>query len=111
MHSTIEAPSQRQQKRLLETAAQKDIQQLLATTASINKRLGRLSSLRFRFFSGIVQGFGVVIGGTLVAYVLITLLLETLRQVNYIPLINGIFESEYFTFIVGRLLRLQTELL
>lgn len=76
----------------------------------LNERMRKANSLRNRFFMAVIQGFGVALGGTIVAYIIITILVETLRQINYIPIINMIFDSEYFSIFVDRLLHLQTEL-
>lgn len=86
------------------------LQRLEKSLKQVNKRLDKAMSLRFRLLNGIVQGFGVVLGGTIIAYVVITILIETLRQINYIPIINMIFDSEYFSIFVDRLGSLQTQL-
>ncbi len=86
------------------------LQRLEKSLIRVNQRLDRAMSLRFRLLNGIVQGFGVVLGGTIIAYVVITILVETLRQINYIPIINMIFDSEYFSIFVERLGSLQTQL-
>jgi len=37
-------------------------------------------------------------------------LVEALRQVNYIPMINMLFDSEYFRIFIDRLTNLQSQL-
>ena len=92
------------------TELEKELKQLDKQLHILNARMRKMSSLRFRFFSAVVQGFGVALGGTIVAYIVITIVVETLRQINYIPIINMIFDSEYFSIFVDRLINLQTEL-
>lgn len=87
-----------------------DIRELIQNIKEMNDRLRKLNSLRHRFAVGVLQGFGVALGGTIVAYIIISILIETLRQVNYIPVINMIFDSEYFRIFVSRLTNLQTQL-
>lgn len=88
----------------------KDLSKISKNLEEVNQRLRKLSSIRYRFLTAVVQGFGVALGGTIVAYIVITILIETLRQVNYIPIINMIFDSEYFSIFVNRLTNLQTQL-
>lgn len=87
-----------------------DIRELVQNIGEMNDRLRKLNSLRHRFAVAVLQGFGVALGGTIVAYIVISILIETLRQVNYIPFINMMFDSEYFRIFVNRLTNLQTQL-
>lgn len=83
---------------------------LQESVQELTAKIDRTNSFRYRFLHSLVQGFGVAVGGTIVAYLIITLLLAALRQVNYIPIINMFFESEYSKVIVERLNTLQTQL-
>ncbi|MCB9801272.1 MAG: hypothetical protein H6773_03755 [Pseudomonadales bacterium] len=89
---------------------EKELKALDKQLQVLNERMRKANSVRYRFFMAVIQGFGVALGGTIVAYIIITILVETLRQINYIPIINMIFDSEYFSIFVDRLLHLQTEL-
>lgn len=94
----------------LSSDLEKELKALDKQLHVLNERMRKANSLRNRFFMAVIQGFGVALGGTIVAYIIITILVETLRQINYIPIINMIFDSEYFSIFVDRLLHLQTEL-
>ncbi|NCS97818.1 MAG: hypothetical protein GW762_04490 [Candidatus Pacebacteria bacterium] len=88
----------------------KEFHALVQNIEELNSRLEKSLSIRYRFSVAILQGFGVALGGTIVAYIVITILVEALRQVNYIPMINMLFDSEYFRIFIDRLTNLQSQL-
>jgi hypothetical protein len=102
-----------QRRKNLEALERKELQELEKldkTVGEVNKRLKKLTSLRFRLLNAIFQGFGVVLGGTIVTWIVITILVEVLQKVNYIPLIHTLFESEPMRVFIERLSNLQEQL-
>ncbi len=78
--------------------------------AKLTKEMVKLTSFKNRLMNGMLQGFSVVIGGTLVAWIVVSLTLETLKTVNYIPVINTVFESEQAKHLLQKLSELQHQL-
>jgi hypothetical protein len=57
-----------------------------------NTHLKRLASFRFRFLFGIIEGFGAVIGATIVVSIAV-IILSQLATIDFLePVINEIFK-------------------
>lgn len=78
--------------------------------ALLTREMTKLTSFKNRLLNGMLQGFGVVIGGTVVAWFVITVVVETLKTANYIPIINTVFDSQQARHFLQKLSDLQQEL-
>jgi hypothetical protein len=59
----------------------------------IEKRLHRLTSMRWLFLMGLVRGVSTVIGATLVAAIAFGILAQMISSANNVPGINKLIES------------------
>jgi hypothetical protein len=67
---------------------------------NIEKRLYRLTSMRWLFLMGLIRGFSTVIGATIVAAIVFTLLARMLSSVDQVPFLNQLIENSGIEEIV-----------
>lgn len=59
----------------------------------IDKKLFRLTSLRWNIIMGLLRGVSTVLGATLVAAVVFTILARMISSVNNLPVLNQLIEN------------------
>lgn len=70
---------------------QSETEKLNKTLKVINKKLEKQTSLFYTFLRGLLYGFGFLLGTTLIATAIITILAEF---IDVVPYINSIFGLE-----------------
>ena len=59
----------------------------------IDEKLNRMVSIKYTFLLGIVRGFGVAVGATIVAAIAFALLSTIIDTVDDVPILKDIIES------------------
>ncbi len=110
MHETSTSSKDTQSLKELEEKELSELVLLRHEVARLTKEMTKLTSFKNRLLNGVLQGLGVVIGGTVVAWLFISVTLQTLKTVNYIPIINTVFESQQAKHFLQKLTDIQQEL-
>lgn len=70
----------------------KDLKDIKKELIETNKRLNRITSIKYNFFLSIIKGVGSILGATIVFAILIGILSRIIRGLGGIPMLERILE-------------------
>ena len=81
---------------------QKSILSLEKSISNLEKRVQKQTSFRRNFAMSLVRGFGGAIGATVIFGLALALVIQIVRSINYVPLINNILNSQAIESVINR---------
>ncbi|MFC1612706.1 DUF5665 domain-containing protein [Patescibacteria group bacterium] len=70
-----------------------DIKNLNKNIKELNKSFGKANSFKLSFFRGLMVGVGTAIGATIIAAMVVTILLKTIKTAKNIPFFGELIET------------------
>jgi hypothetical protein len=80
----------------------KSIAQLEESVSSLEKKVKKQISFRRNFILAMVRGFGSVVGATVVFGLILAAIIQIVRGIDYVPIINNMLNSQAIENVINK---------
>ena len=78
------------------------ITNLEKSISKLEKRVAKQTSFKRNFTMSLVRGFGGAIGATVIFGLALALIIQIVRSIDYVPIINNILSSQAIESVIDR---------